>query len=119
MENVKNTKNKHIYEHFSAVKSIGLEEMISRLPQSEREEIISEYDAGNLSEIFADKGLTATALAFLENGMNVSATARKLYMHRNTLMYKLKIIRKTTGLDLRDFDMAVTFRILYILYNEK
>ena len=51
--------------------------------------------------------------------MNVSETARVLYMHRNTLIYRLNKISNETGLDLRKFDMAVTFEILRVLYELK
>ena len=51
--------------------------------------------------------------------MNISLTARNTYMHRNTLMYRLHRIRQITGLDLRNFEMAVTFQILYFLYKNK
>ena len=61
----------------------------------------------------------STVDSFLEHGMNVSETARKLYMHRNTLIYRLNKIRKVTGLDIRVFDMAVTFEILRSLYMLK
>ena len=61
----------------------------------------------------------STVKTFLKNGMNVSLTARILYMHRNTLIYKLNAIKKLTGFDLRNFDMAVTFSILHALYMLK
>ena len=47
----------------------------------------------------------------LENSLNVSETARKLFVHRNTLVYRLGRIRKVTGLDLRQFDHAIVFRV--------
>ena len=48
---------------------------------------------------------------FFENNLNVSETARKLFVHRNTLVYRLEKIRKLTGLDLREFDHAITFKV--------
>ena len=60
-----------------------------------------------------------TVGAFFENGMNVSETSRRLYMHRNTLIYRLNKIQKSTGFDLRNFETAVTFQILRILYELK
>ena len=48
---------------------------------------------------------------FFENNLNVSATARKLFVHRNTLVYRLEKIKKLTGLDLREFDDAITFKV--------
>ena len=109
----------NIYEDIAdlpEIKLIGFEETLSQLPKSQREKLISGYDLKNLAKIFEDGGLMQTIDAFLSNGMNVSQTARVLYMHRNTLIYKLNAIRRHTGMDLRDFDMAVTFKILHTLY---
>lgn len=74
------------------------------------------YDCRALAKVFSNDGLMAAAKAFLENGMNVSLTARSLYMHRNTLIYKLNAVKRLTGFDLKDFGMAVTFKILYTIY---
>ncbi len=64
----------------------------------------------------AEKILTGemmeTARAFFQNDLNLSTTARKLFIHRNTLLYRMDKIRKATGLDLRKFEDAVVFRIL-------
>ena len=50
-------------------------------------------------------------LTFFENNLNISETARQLYVHRNTLVYRLERIEKAIGLDIRKFDDAMTFRI--------
>ena len=49
--------------------------------------------------------------AFFENNLNISETARQMYLHRNTLGYRLEKIMKTTGLDVRKFEDALTFKI--------
>ena len=54
---------------------------------------------------------TSTIHKFFENNLNVSETARKLFVHRNTLVYRLEKIKKLTGLDLREFDDAITFKV--------
>ena len=95
---------------------IDFKEMLSQLSKSQREKLISGYDIKSLARVFEDEGAMNTVSAFLKNGMNVSHTARSLYMHRNTLIYKLNAIKKLTGFNLRDFDMAVTFKILHTLY---
>ena len=71
------------------------------------------------AEAFADAELIKTCMCLLENDLNVSRTAEKLYMHRNTLIYRLKKIQKLTGLDISRFDMAVTFEVLRTLYKLK
>lgn len=99
--------------------NINLSEIVSCLTKSQRERVIAGYDMKNFARIFEHGDLMAAADCFFENGMNVSETARKLYMHRNTLIYRLNKIQKTTGIDLRNFEQAVTFRILRVLYEQK
>ena len=72
---------------------------------------------------FDEKSLT-TIYKFFENNLNVSETSRQLYIHRNTLVYRLDKLQKTTGLDLRVFEDAITFKIAlmvvkYMKYMEK
>ena len=66
-------------------------------------------------EIFNDEEMINTAEEFLENSLNVSETSRKLYLHRNTLTYRLDKIERATGLNIRKFSDAVTFRLITIL----
>ena len=104
--------------HFPS-KNIPLEDMVSCLTKSQRERLISGYDMKTFARIFEHGDLMLAVDCFFENGMNISKTARKLYMHRNTLIYRLNKIQKTTGMDLRNFEMAVTFQILRVLYEQK
>ncbi len=71
-----------------------------------------QYTNCNVENILLDNELLMTAAKFLENNLNVSDTARKLYVHRNTLIYRLNKIHNVTGLDLRSFKDAVNFNIL-------
>jgi carbohydrate diacid regulator len=71
-----------------------------------------------LSEVFKKSPIEAldsdtleTINKFFENNLNVSETSRKLYVHRNTLVYRLEKIKKITGLDLREFDHAIVFKV--------
>lgn len=66
-------------------------------------------------KIFNDTEMTNTAEEFLENSLNLSETSRKLYLHRNTLMYRLDKIERETGLNIRKFSDAVIFRLITIL----
>ena len=99
--------------------NIPLSEVISLLTKEQRERLVSGYDLKNFARIFEDEDTMSTVDSFLKHGMNVSETSRVLYMHRNTLIYRLNKIRNETGLDIRIFDMAVTFEILRILYELK
>jgi len=100
-------------------KNISLGDVVKSLSRQQREALISGYDLKGFAKIFEDESMMRTAEAFIASGMNVSQTARVTYMHRNTLTYRLNAIREKTGLDIRDFDMAVTFKLLYILYSAK
>ncbi len=100
-------------------RNISISSVVSCLSKPQREKLISGYDMKKFARIFEHSDLMLTIDCFLENGMNISLSARKLYMHRNTLIYRLNKIKKTTGIDLRNFNMAVTFRILHTLYEQK
>ena len=99
--------------------NISLDDVLLYLPKDRREQLTSGYDLKNLAKIFEDADVMMAVDGFLENGMNISLAARKLYMHRNTLIYRLNKVRALTGLDLKNFDTALTFRILRALYELK
>ena len=61
--------------------------------------------------------MALTAEEFLESSLNISETSRNLFMHRNTLTYRLDKIERATGLNIRKFSDAVTFRVITILYK--
>ncbi len=69
-------------------------------------------------EAFEDKDLVETCFALFENDLNVSKTAVGLYMHRNTLIYRIAKLKRLTGLDVCSFSDAVSFIILYRSYLE-
>ena len=66
----------------------------------------------NGNDILEDEELMSTAEEFLKNSLNISETSRSMYVHRNTLIYRLDKIEKSTGLNLRHFNDAVAFRLL-------
>jgi carbohydrate diacid regulator len=67
------------------------------------------FKKGSLDSL--DRETLMTIQSFFENNLNVSETSRKLFVHRNTLVYRLEKIRKLTGLDLREFEHAITFKV--------
>ena len=97
-------------------KTVNYREVVAALPKSVREMLTSGFEMKNFAKIFEDQSMMQTVEAYLGAGMNISETARRLYMHRNTLMYRLGSIRKNTGLDLSNFGDAVTFELLHYLY---
>lgn len=103
--------NVHSYREFILV------QMLEGIPESRLEEYLSELSDEHAKEIFCDEEMLSTAECFLQNSLNVSETSRKLYMHRNTLLYRLDKIEKETGLNIRSFSDAVSFRVLTILHR--
>lgn len=99
-----------IEKNVMSYENLGIGRLIYQLPASLCEIFLSEvFRRGALESL--DQETLMTVQAFFENNLNVSETSRKLFVHRNTLVYRLEKIRKLTGLDLREFDNAVTFRV--------
>jgi len=90
--------------------SLGIGRLIYQLPLPLCQMFISEI-FGNKSPDDFDEETLITINKFFENSLNVSETSRQLYIHRNTLVYRLDKLQKSTGLDLRVFDDAITFKI--------
>ena len=91
-------------------KKLGIGRLIYQLPTTLCEIFLGEvFKKGSLESL--DRETLMTVQAFFENNLNVSETSRKLFVHRNTLVYRLEKIRKVTGLDLREFEHAVTFKV--------
>ena len=93
-----------------AYASLGIGRLIYQLPIPMCRMFIEEIFKGQSPENFDEETLT-TINQFFENSLNVSETSRQLYIHRNTLVYRLDKLQKNTGLDLRVFDDAITFKI--------
>ena len=90
--------------------NLGIGRLVYQLPTTLCEIFLSEvFKKGSLDTL--DRETLMTVQSFFENNLNVSETSRKLFVHRNTLVYRLEKIRKLTGLDLREFDHAVTFKV--------
>lgn len=102
---------------------LGIGRLIYQLPLSLCKMFIKEVLHGLTMDDFDDETL-ATVNKFFENNLNVSETSRQLYIHRNTLVYRLDKLQKMTGLDLRNFDDAIIFKITlmvskYMMYMDK
>lgn len=93
-----------------AYKALGIGRLIHQLPTKLCDEFLQEVLCGNGLAQFDEETMLA-AYHFFENNLNISETARQLYVHRNTLMYRLEKIQKKTGLDVRVFDDAMTFKL--------
>ncbi len=90
--------------------NLGIARLIYQLPTTLCEMFLKEiFKRGSIDTL--DKDTLFTIQKFFENNLNVSETSRKLYVHRNTLVYRLEKIKKLTGLDLREFDDAIVFKV--------
>ena len=90
--------------------NLGIGRLIYQLPTTLCEIFLSEVFKKNTIESL-DQETLFTINKFFENNLNVSETSRKLFVHRNTLVYRLEKIKKLTGLDLRLFDHAIVFKV--------
>ena len=93
-----------------AYSALGIGRLIYQLPIPLCKMFIREIFEGKSPDEFDEETLT-TINKFFENSLNVSETSRQLYIHRNTLVYRLDKLQKSTGLDLRVFEDAITFKI--------
>ena len=93
-----------------AYSSLGIGRLIYQLPIPLCKMFIREIFDGKSPDDFDEETLI-TINKFFENSLNVSETSRQLYIHRNTLVYRLDKLQKSTGLDLRIFEDAITFKI--------
>ena len=99
-----------------AYSSLGIGRLIYRLPTSLCENFLHEIFGEEIPQAL-DEETTATVNKFLQNNLNIAETSRQLHMHRNTLIYRLEQIEKRTGLDLRQFEDAMTFKIASMVMN--
>ncbi len=93
-----------------AYSNLGIGRLIYQLPMPLCKMFIKEIFSDKTPDQFDEETLS-TINKFFENNLNVSETSRQLYIHRNTLVYRLDKLQKSTGLDLRVFDDAITFKI--------
>jgi carbohydrate diacid regulator len=90
--------------------NLGIGRLIYQLPTTLCEMFLTEvFKKGSIDAL--DQETLFTIQKFFENNLNVSETSRKLFVHRNTLVYRLEKIKKLTGLDMREFDHAIVFKV--------
>lgn len=99
----------HTYKEYVLIKILG------EMPKNKINYYLNFLLDAQSKEILQDQEIIKTAECFLENNLNASETSRKMYLHRNTLNYRLDKIEKSTGLNVRKFSDALTFRITTIL----
>ncbi len=100
----------YVEKNVLAYNELGIGRLIHQLPVSLCDMFLKEVFEGDIHGIFDEEELT-TVFSFFENNLNISETARQLFLHRNTLVYRLEKIERKTGLDVRKFEDALTFKI--------
>ncbi len=115
MDALRITKNLEIKRNVNSYKDYVLIKIIEELPKVRGEEYFNSLLGGSASSILKDEQLLLTASTFLNNDLNISETSRQLFIHRNTLMYRIERILKMTGLDIRNFNDALCIRLIMLL----
>lgn len=100
----------------AAYSALGIGRLIYQLPVNLCKIFIEEIFGDNVPTDLDEETMN-TLNKFFENNLNVSETSRQLFVHRNTLVYRIEKIQKSTGLDLRSFDDALTFKIALMVVN--
>lgn len=106
----------YIEKKVNAYNTLGIGRLIYQLPVNLCKIFIDEIFGADAPMDFDEETLT-TVNTFLENNLNVSETSRQLFVHRNTLVYRIEKLEKSTGLDVRTFDDALTFKIALMVSN--
>ncbi len=115
MDALRFTKNLKITRNLNSYKDYVLIKIIEELPKVRAEEYFNALLGGSASAILDDEQLLLTASTFLNNDLNISETSRQLFIHRNTLMYRIERILKMTGYDIRNFNDALCIRLVMLL----
>ena len=100
----------------NAYGTLGIGRLIYQLPVNLCRVFIKEIFGDNVFEDLDEEMLT-TVQKFFDNNLNVSETSRQLFVHRNTLVYRIEKLHQTTGLDIRKFEDALTFKIALMVVN--
>ncbi len=103
-------------ENITAYSGLGVGRLIYQLPENLCDFFLKEIFGDNIPW-HLDEETLQTIDRFFENSLNVSETSRQLYVHRNTLVYRIERLQKTTGLDIRKFDDALTLKISLMVMN--
>lgn len=98
---------------------LGIGRLIYQLPMSLCDIFLQEVFGEKIPELIWEEETMTTLQKFFENNLNVSETARQLYVHRNTLVYRLERMEKELGLDIRKFEDAMTFKLAMMVLAHK
>lgn len=116
--NSKNNKNSKLVDYNDSVFSKFCEYIISCLNPDQRASVSEKFLTSEIVSVMQDKELVECINAFFKNNLNISETSRNAFLHRNTLLYRIEKIYKLTGLNIRNFEDAMSFRLLTIVYDK-
>ncbi|RAI86927.1 PucR-like helix-turn-helix protein [Paenibacillus pabuli] len=105
----------HVAQHIHLPWDLHLERLVDSIPVQQRLRFIQETGKGTV--LFSDSETLATLETFFNLDCNVSETAKRLFIHRNTLVYRLDKIKQEIGYDVRNFESAVLVRLLLLMYK--
>ncbi|MDR6726387.1 sugar diacid utilization regulator [Paenibacillus amylolyticus] len=105
----------HVAQHIHLPWNLQLEQVVASIPEQQRLRFIK--DTGKDTTIFNDSETLTTLETFFSLDCNVSETAKRLFIHRNTLVYRLDKIKQEIGYDVRSFESAVLVRLLLLMYK--
>lgn len=103
--------------HVTAYHALGIGRLIYQLPENLCRIFIREIFGSEEMPEDIDEEILSTVQKFFENNLNISETARQLFVHRNTLVYRIEKVQKATGLDMRVFEDALTFNIALMVVS--
>lgn len=106
----------YMEKSINAYNTLGIGRLIYQLPINLCRIFMKEIFGDNIPDDLDDEMLT-TVQKFFDNNLNVSETSRQLFVHRNTLVYRIEKLHQSTGLDIRKFDDALTFKIALMVVN--
>ena len=106
----------YMEKSITAYNMLGIGRLIYQLPVNLCRIFINEIFGENIPDSIDEEMLT-TVQKFFDNNLNVSETSRQLFVHRNTLVYRIEKLHQATGLDIRKFDDALTFKIALMVVN--
>lgn len=112
LENAKQSKKQE--SHFSKIEKT----IFSCLSVDQQAVICEKFMTPEIISVLQDKELVDCINAFFKNNLNISETSRNAFLHRNTLLYRIEKINRVTKLNIRNFDDAMTFKILTLIYDK-
>ncbi len=92
--------------------------MFKTMTVAEKTDFVKKYLSPELISVFESSEMIESVNAFIDNNLNLSETSRNSFFHRNTLLYRIDKVFRVTGFNVRNFDDAMSFKVLFIIYEK-